>query len=95
MFIDGVGDAPIHNTLLSIITMDLHFEAYLYQQWQLKDFKGVGLMPIIHDLDKKKLSLNFDVMYQINSYTFELFISWKVCAVGIIFLFLEFNHFDL
>ena len=22
MFIDGVGDAPIHNTLLSIITID-------------------------------------------------------------------------
>ena len=53
MFIDGVGDAPIHNTLLSIITMDLRLEAYLYRQWQLKDFKGVGLMPIIHDLDKK------------------------------------------
>ena len=55
MFIDGVGDAPIHNTLLSIITMDLSLEVYLYRQWQLKDFKGVGLMPIIHDLDKNKL----------------------------------------
>ena len=28
MFIDGVGDAPIHNTLLIIITMDLRLEAY-------------------------------------------------------------------
>ena len=61
MFIDGVGDAPIHNTLLSIITMDLRLEVYLYRQWQLKDFKGVGLMPIIHDLDKKlQKDLNYN-----------------------------------
>ena len=89
MFIDGVGDAPIHNTLLSIITMDLSLEVYLYRQWQLKDFKGVGLMPIIHDLDKKIVSeLWCDVSNQFIHF-------WTIYKLKSLCLFLEFNHFDL